>query len=176
MRKKLKLVASIICFSLAIYLTIDEKITYNNMSFEEKILQEMNFDSFSDENSVDNIVLLDETLEGYFCVAISSEEELVNFGYIENKKNKLELEGKSFSSIPMIVYNEDPTLFSRTKILNSSEKDFYYGCYQHKDGLKVFVDDCEVKLYNFTLNYKDKEFNMDFWFVCSENEPTVVIK
>lgn len=176
MKKKILPILLVVLSLAFIFFTVAEKVSYSKLSFEEKILQEMNFDQILDETSVDNIILLKEAEEGYFCVATSSEEELVNFGYIKEKNDKLEFAGKSFSSIPMIVHNEDPTAYLKTKILNFSDKNFYYGCFQHRDGLQLTVNDSEAEIHNFTLNYRGEEFNMDFWFVCSEKEPTVTLK
>lgn len=156
-------------------MTILDKTSYSKLSLDEKILELMNSDEMSGVNSVDTFVWKTEAENGYFCVAVSSEEELVNFGYIINTDNQLEFAGKSFLSLPMVVYNEDPTLFQRTSILNFSEKDFYYDCYQHNDDLQVIVNDSKVEMYNFTLNYSGKDFKMDFWIICSETEPTVEI-
>lgn len=77
--------------------------------------------------------------------------------------------------MPLIVHNEDPVSFLRTSILNFSEKDYYYGCYQHNDNLKVMVNDDEAKIYNFTLNYAGNNYDMDFWLVCSDKDPVVKI-
>ncbi len=174
MGKKLRLVILIVCALMFVYFAVDEKLTNNNMSFDEKVLEIMNFDELSGTKNVDNIAFIAEVDDGYFCVGTASKEETVHFGYIKEKNGKLEFAGKSFSSLPMIVYNEDPTYFLRTKILNISDKNFYYGCYQHKDDIKVIVDNNEVDIHNFQLMYKDEEFNMDFWFVSSEKEPNVI--
>lgn len=174
-KKKIFAVLFVILVVYLVGMTAWDKISYSKLSVDEKILVQMNYDEMEGTMSVDNLIWKTEVEDGYFCVAVSSEEGLVNFGYIRNNNSKLEFAGKSFSNLPMIVYNEDPTLFQRTSILNFSEKDFYYGCYQHNDNLKVIVNDSETEIYNFTLNYSGKDFNMDFWFVCSENEPTVEI-
>lgn len=99
----------------------------------------MNSDEMSGVNSVDTFVWKTEAENGCFCVTVSSEEELVNFGCIINNDSQLEFAGKSFLSLPLVVFNEDPTLFQRTSILDFCEKDFYYGCYQHNDDLQVIV-------------------------------------
>ncbi|MGN0486490.1 MAG: hypothetical protein ACI4GB_04585 [Acutalibacteraceae bacterium] len=175
MKKKILLVFFLICVLFVAFSTIHEKITYSQLSFDEKVLEIMNYDNIFNEKSVDKIVFIKEVEGGYFCVATSSEENLVNFGYIREEKGKLEFAGKSFSSLPLVIYNEDPTAFLRTSILNFSEKDYYYGCYQHKDDLRIMVNDSEVEIDNFTLNYGGNDFNMDFWLVCSDVEPTVKV-
>lgn len=176
MKKKILAAIFIICVLFFVGSTIYEKVAYSKLSFDEKILEIMNFDEISGTKNVDNIVSLIEVDGGYFCIGTASVEETVHFGFIKEENNKLEFGGKSFSSIPVIVYNDDPTSFLRTSILNFSEKDFYYGCYQHKDDLNVLVNDNQVEIHNFSLNYQGKEFDMDFWLVCSENEPTVTVK
>lgn len=175
MKKKIVIVLLTITAVLIAFSTIYEKISFSQLSFEEKILQVMNEDNFSDEKSVDRIVFIKDVDNGYFCVATSSEENLVNFGYIRDHNGKLEFAGKSFSSLPLIVYNEDPTAFLRTSILNFSEKDFYYGCYQHQDNLRILVNGSETEIDHFTLSDSGKDFDMDFWLVCSDKEPTVAI-
>lgn len=175
MKKKIVFALLLVCLVFFAGSTIYEKITFSRLSFDDKILEIMNDDNFSDDKSVDKLVFIKEVDGGYFCVATSSEEKLVNFGYIREENGKLEFAGKSFSSLPLIVYNEDPTAYLRTSILNFSEKDYYYGCYQHKDDLRITVNDSEVKIHNFTLNYMGNDFNMDFWLVCSDREPTVQI-
>lgn len=173
--KKFFAVVFIVLIVFSVGMTALDKISYSKLSLDEKILELMNSDEMSGVNSVDTFVWKTEAENGYFCVAVSSEEELVNFGYVINNGSQPEFGGKSFLSLPMVVYNEDPTLFQRTSILNFSEKDFYYGCYQHNDDLQVIVNGSEVEIYNFTLNYLGEEFEMDLWFVCSETEPTVNI-
>lgn len=173
--KKFFAVVFIVLIVFSVGMTVFDKISYSKLSLDEKILELMNSDEMSGVNSVDTFVWKIEAENGYFCVTVSSEEELVNFGYIINNDSQLEFAGKSFLSLPAVVYNEDPTLFQRTSILNFSEKDFYYGCYQHNDDFQVIVNDKEVDIYNFTLNYLGEEFKMDLWFVCFETEPTVEI-
>ena len=175
MKKKIAITLIIVLALFAVFSIVHEKITYTQMSFEDKILNAMNFDNFENKIYIDDIVFLEEAEDGHFCVATSSSEETVHFGYIREKDVELEFAGKSFSSIPMIVYNDDPTMFLRTSILNFSEKDFYYGCYQHQENLQVKVNDSEVEIHNFSLSYNGETYNMDFWLVCSENEPVVEI-
>lgn len=175
MKKKIVFVLLIIVIFISAFSMIREKVAFSQLSFDEQVLEIMNTDNFSDNKSVDKIVFINEVDDGYFCVATSSEEDLVNFGYIRNNDGKLEFAGKSFSSLPLIVHNEDPTSFLRTSILNFSEKDYYYGCYQHNDNLKVMVNDDEAKIYKFTLNYAGNNYDMDFWLVCSDKEPVVKI-
>lgn len=165
----------IVLIVFAVGMSALNKINYSKLSLDEKILELMNSDEMSGVNSVDTFIWKTEAENGYFCVTVSSEEELVNFGYVRNNNGQPEFAGKSFLSLPAVAYNEDPTLFQRTSILNFSEKDFYYGCYQHNDNYHVTVNDEEVDIYNFTLNYLGEEFEMDLWFVCSETEPIVEI-
>lgn len=175
MKKKILLVIFLICSVYFVFSIIHDKVSYSELSFEEKILEIMNFDEISGTKNVDNIVLLTEVDGGYFCVATASGDETVHFGYIIEENGKLEFAGKSFSSLPMIVFNQNPAEFLRTSILNFSKNDFYYGCYQHKDGVNLVINNSEAVIYNFTLNYSGKDYNMDFWLVCSENEPDIKI-
>lgn len=164
----------IVLIVFSVGMTVLDKTRDSKLLLDEKILELINSDEMSGVNCDDTFVWKTEAENGYFCDAVSSEEEIVNCGYITNNDNQPEFAGKSFLSLPMVVYNEDPTLFQRTSILNYSEKNFYYGCYQY-DNLQVIVNDCKVEIYNFTLNYPGEDFNMDFWFVGSETEPTVEI-
>lgn len=173
MKKKVLAVILAVCIICLVGSTIYEKVSYSNLSFEEKILEIMNCDEMSGTKYVDSVVLLTEVDGGYFCVATASSDETVHFGYIREENGELEFAGKSFSSLSLIVNNEDPIEFLRTSILNFSEKDYYYSCYQHKDDIKIMVNDTEAEIHNFTLSYLGEEYNMDLWFVCSENEPIV---
>ena len=135
----------------------------------------MNFDEMSGTKYVDGIAFITEVEDGYFCVGTASSDETVHFGYIKEKNGKSEFAGKSFSSLPVIVYNQNPSEFLRTNILNFSEKDFYYGCYQHNENVEIMINGSKAEIYNFTLNYNEEKYNMDFWLVCSEKKPTVTI-
>lgn len=176
MKKKALIFIFVFCVLFSVGSIIYKKIVGNELTFEEKVLEIMNYDEFSSTQNVDNIVLITEVDGGYFCVGTASVEETAHFVFIKEENGKLEFGGKSFSSLPMIVNNEDPTIFLRTSILNFSEKDYYYGCYQHKDDVHLTIDGADVEIHNFNLNCNDKDYNMDFWLVCSENEPVVVLE
>ncbi len=176
MKRKVLSAILVICVVYLVGSTIYERATYSEPSFDEKVLEVMNYDETAGTKNVDNIVFITEVDGGYFCVATASAEETVHFGYIREENGKLEFAGKSFSSLPLIIYNEDPTAFLRTSILNYSEKDYYYGCFRHKDDLQIIVNDSEAEIHNFILNYQGETFNMDFWLVRSESEPTVIVK
>lgn len=172
---KYKRIIAIILIALSIYLIVSDEIEYSKLSFEEKVLNEMNFDTFDDERPIDKIVFICDTEDGYVCVATSSEEELINYGYLKTDGNKLSLEGKSFFSFPLIIYNDDPAQLFRINVLNS-DNDYYFGCYQHKDGMQIIVNNSEIETHNFNLNYLGENYNIDFWFLRSEKEPNVSIK
>ena len=175
MKKKLLVIILVFCFVFSVGSTIYDKIADGELTFEEKVLQVMNDDEMSGTKYVDNIIYLTEVDDGYFCVATASSDETVHFGYLRQENEELELAGKSSSSVAMIVANDDPTIFLRTSILNFSEKDYYYGCYQHKEDINLTVDGVNLEIHNFELNYNGKEYNMDFWFVCSEDEPLITL-
>lgn len=176
MKKKALIFIFIFCVIFSIGSIIYDKIADNELTFEQKVLEIMNYDELSGTKNVDNIIFLTEVDGGYFCVGTASSDETIHFGYIREENEKLEFAGKSFSSLSMIVNNEDPTIFLRTSILNFSEKDYYYGCYQHKDDVHLTIDGADVEIHNFNLNCNDKDYNMDFWLVCSENEPIVTLE
>ena len=174
MKKTLAVILTI-CIIYLIGFTVYEKVSYSNLSFDEKVLEIMNFDEFTGTKYVDGIAFITEVEDGYFCIATASSDNTVHFGYIRDNNGNLEFAGKSFSSLPLIIYNQNPSEFLRTSILNFSEKDFYYCCYQHNENAEITIDGKKAEIYNFTLNYKEKEYTMDFWLVCSEKEPTVTI-
>ena len=173
MEKKALIFIFIFCVLFSVGSIIYDKIADNELTFEEKVIEIMNYDEFSGTQNVDNIVLITEVDGGYFCVGTASAEETVHFVFVKQENGKLEFGGKSFSSLPMIVNNEDPTSFLRTNILNFSSKDCYYSCYQHKDDIQLTVNGADVETHSFNLTYNNKVYTMDFWLVCSENEPIV---
>lgn len=175
MKKKLLIIIFVFCVVFSVGSTIYDKIADNELTFEEKALELMNDDEMSGTKHVDNIVYLTEVDDGYFCIGTASSDKTVHFGYLRQENEKLELAGKSYSSLSMIVNNDDPTIFLRTSILNFSKKDYYYGCYQHKDDVHLTIDTVDVEIHNFNLKYNGKDYNMDFWLVCSENEPIVTL-
>ena len=175
MKKKVLIIIFVLCVIFSVGSAVYDKIADTELTFEEKVLEVMNDDEMSGTEYVDNIIYLTEVEGGYFCVATASSDETVHFGYLRQENEKLELAGKSFSSVAMIVNNDDPTIFLRTSILNFSEKDYYYGCYQHKEDINLTVDGVNLEIHNFELNYNGKEYNMDFWFVCSEDEPLITL-
>ena len=176
MKKKVLVIIFVFLVVFSVGSTIYDKIADNELTFEEKVLETMNDAEISGTKYVDNIVYLTEVDDGYFCVGTASSDETVHFGYIRQDNEKLELAGKSSSSLAMIVNNEDPTIFLRTSILNFSTKDYYYGCYQHKDDVHLTVDGVNIEIHNFNLNYNGKEYNMDFWLVCSKGEPLITLE
>ena len=122
------------------FFTIQDKIEYSRLSFDEKILFLINTDNFENKIIVDEIVFMKEVFvsddeNGYFCVATSSSEETINFCYIRDKNGKLEFAGKSIADLNAIIENKDPAAFGQTSILNFSKIDFYFGCYCHADNL-----------------------------------------
>ena len=176
MKKKVLVIIFVFLVVFSVGSTIYDKIADNELTFEEKVLETMNDAEISGTKYVDNIVYLTEVDDGYFCVGTASSDETVHFGYLRQDNEKIELAGKSFSSLAMIVNNEDPTIFLRTSILNFSAKDYYYGCYQHKDDVHLTVDGVNIEIQNFNLNYNGKEYNMDFWLVCSKGEPLITLE
>ena len=117
MKKKVLVIIFVFLVVFSVGSTIYDKIADNELTFEEKVLEIMNDAEISGTKYVDNIVYLTEVDDGYFCVGTASSDETVHFGYIRQDNEKLELAGKSFSSLAMIVNNEDPTIFLRTSIL-----------------------------------------------------------
>ncbi|MBO5396181.1 MAG: hypothetical protein J6A97_04795 [Clostridia bacterium] len=176
MKKKVLIFIFIFCVIFSVGSIIYDKIADNELTFEEKVLEIMNYDEFSGTQNVDDIVLITEVDGGYFCVGTASVEETAHFVFVKEENGKLEFGGKSFSSLPMIVNNEDPTSFLRTSILNFSEKDYYYGCYQHKHDVHLIINGADAKIQSFNLRYNNKDYTMDFWLVCSENEPIVTLE
>ena len=118
LKKKCWLSFLFFCVVFLVGSTIYDKIADNVLTFEEKILEVMNDDEMSGTKHVDNIVYLTEVDGGYFCIGTTSSDETVHFGYLRQENEKLELAGKSFSSLSMLVNNDDPTNFLRTSILN----------------------------------------------------------
>ena len=175
MKKKVLVIIFVFCVVFSVGSTIYEKIANNELTFEEKVLEVMNDDEMAGTKYVDNIIYLTEVDGGYFCIGTASSDETIHFGYLRQENEKLEFAGKSFSRLSMIVNNEDPTIFLRTSILNFSEKDYYYGCYQHKEDINLTVDGVDLEIHNFELNYNGKEYNMDFWLICSESEPLITL-
>lgn len=173
--RKIKRILAIIMLMLALYLFIIDEIEYSKLSFEEKALIEMNFDAFVDERPVDKIVFTFDTGDGYICVATSSKDELVHYGFLEKKGRKLSLEGKCFFSFPLIVYNEDPTQLFTINVLDS-DNDYFFGCYQHKENVKIIANNNEIETHSFELTYSGENYKMDFWFLCSAEEPDVLVK
>ncbi|MBQ8783743.1 MAG: hypothetical protein IJZ57_08235 [Clostridia bacterium] len=173
MKKKALIIIFIFCVLFSVGSIINDKIADNELTFEQKVLDIMNYDELTGNKNVDTITFLTEVDGGYFCVGTASSDETIHFGYIREENGKLEFGGKSFSSLPMIVNNEDPKIFLRTSILNFSKKDYYYGCYQHKNDIQLTVNGSDVETHSFNLTYNNKVYTMDFWLVCSENEPIV---
>ena len=87
--KKIFVVVFIVLITCSVGMTVLDKINYSKLSLDEKILELMNSDEISGVNSVDTFVWKTEVEDGYFCVAVSSEEELVNFGYIRNNNRRI---------------------------------------------------------------------------------------
>ncbi len=181
MKQKIKKIAPIILVICVVYIVavnVFDKIEYSKLTFDEKILEVMNTNDFmseTGEGSADKIVYLEEVDGGYFCVATSSEFEEISFGYIRENDGELEYAGESFGQIDSYIYNENPTLTYSTSILNSSDTEWYYGFYQHKEGTKVTVNGEEVPIQNFSIDYNGESVNLDFWLVQCEEKPSVEI-
>lgn len=176
MKKKVLGFIFIFCVLFSVGSIIYDKIADKELTFEQKVLDIMNYDELTGTKNVDTIIFLTEVDGGYFCVGTASSDETIHFEYIREENGKLEFGGKSFSNLAKIISNEDPTTFGRTSVLNFNKKDYYYGCFQHKDDLHLAIDGVEVEIYNFNLNYNDKDYRMDFWLICSENEPIVTLE
>ncbi len=181
MKQKIKKIAPIILVICVLYIVavnVFDKIEYSKLTFDERILEAMNTNDFmseTGEGSADKIVYLEEVDGGYFCVATSSEFEEISFGYIRENDGELEYAGESFGQIDSYIYNEDPTLTYSTSILNFSDSEWYYGLYQHKDGVKVTANGEDMPIQNFSIDYNGESFNMDFWLVQCEEKPSVEI-
>lgn len=176
MKKKVLAILFVFCVLFSVVSLIYNKIAKDELTFEEQVLELMNYDELSGAQNVDNVVFITEVDGGYFCVGTASKEDTVHFVFIKEENGELEFGGKSFSSLSMITNNENPTAFGRTSILNSGEKDYYYGCYQHKDDSLITVNGTDAEIHNFSLKYSGKNYSMDFWLVCSEKEPIVFEK
>ena len=174
--KKSKLTIAVILAVLAaafVYMETREYIEKRDATFEDKILECMNFDTaFGGE--IDRIDFITEALGGYIGVGSSTKDGLLNFVYIEDDGGSLALSGKTTVSAEVFIYNDDFETAKRVKIANRySESHIYFNCYPHKDGLVPYVDGTKVTVYNFDITFGKKTYNMDFWFTKSENPPTV---
>ena len=106
MKKKVLGFIFIFCVLFSVGSIIYDKIADKELTFEQKVLDIMNYDELTGTKNVDTIIFLTEVDGGYFCVGTASSDETIHFEYIREENGKLEFGGKSFSNLAKIISNE----------------------------------------------------------------------
>lgn len=142
-------------------------------SFENEV-DALEYDIF--ENSdLRKKVLLEEFEQGYIFLGIDNEDCLVIDYYERNKKDKSKFESKSYrcATCRIFVENTDPLKIFKSVLVNFSSYSIYFGCCQSETFKNILVNGEKPNLYNRDITIEGKNYNVNFWFVLSESNPTV---
>ncbi len=176
-RKVIDLVILSIAVFYLVFNFINNKTEYSKMSFNDKILYAVNDLEFEDVIIADKILLLQEVKDGYVCVVSESNDSGVHFCYIKKDKDELLMLGETTSSKILYIKNNLYSSYNRLHISNFSKEHFYFNCYVHNEEIaKVFANNEELVIHHFQLEHESVVYDMDFWFVRSENPPEIKIE